>query len=188
VDRHEKSLLELAAAQASREDARATVLALDRSEIANAGIKESCRRFAETEVPIEQGVALPSEIPFASESELVADLRTDGWIWWPSSGIKARNKRCELRVAQFPKIGLGLVAAAIRPTFIQPDSGSRSTSYLRSESRKHRHRKRRLPETVEEYAALYLSALDIATAVAISITSTARSQRPKWLCRSSASG
>jgi outer membrane protein TolC len=109
VDRHEKSVLDLAAAQASREDARATVLILeqerDRQRIE---LKKAVGVLPETELPIEQGVALPSELRL-SEGELVADLenrRLD--LVGLRQGYQSQEQTMRAAVlAQFPKVGLG---------------------------------------------------------------------------------
>ena len=109
VDRHEKSVLDLAAAQASREDARATVLTLeqerDRQRIE---LKKAVGVLPETELPIEQGVALPSELRL-SEGELVGDLenrRLD--LVGLRQGYQSQEQTVRAAVlAQFPKVGLG---------------------------------------------------------------------------------
>ena len=109
VDRHEKSVLDLAAAQASREDARATVLTLeqerDRQRIE---LKKAVGVLPETELPIEQGVALPSELRL-SEGELVGDLenrRLD--LVGLRQGYQSQEQTVRAAVlAQFPKVVLG---------------------------------------------------------------------------------
>jgi outer membrane protein TolC len=61
VDRHEKSVLDLAAAQASREDARATELTreqeLDRQRLE---LKKAVGVLPEATLSIEKGIVLPS--------------------------------------------------------------------------------------------------------------------------------
>jgi len=109
VDRHEKSVLDLAAAQASREDARATVLTLeqerDRQRIE---LKKAVGVLPETELPIEEGVALPSELRL-SEGELVAGLenrRLD--LVGLRQGYQSQEQTVRAAVlAQFPKVVLG---------------------------------------------------------------------------------
>jgi len=113
VDRHEKSVLDLAAAQASREDARATVLTLeqerDRQRIE---LKKAVGVLPETELPIEQGVALPSDLSLPSEGELVVDLenrRLD--LVGLRQGYQSQEQTVRAAVlAQFPKIVLGFNA------------------------------------------------------------------------------
>jgi len=110
VDRHEKSVLDLAAAQASREDARATVLTLeqerDRQRIE---LKKAVGVLPETELPIEQGVALPSDLSLPSEGELVVDLenrRLD--LVGLRQGYQSQEQTVRAAVlAQFPKLVLG---------------------------------------------------------------------------------
>jgi cobalt-zinc-cadmium efflux system outer membrane protein len=109
VDRHERSVLDLAAAQASREDARATVLTLeqerDRQRIE---LKKAVGVLPETELPIEEGVALPSELRL-SEGELVAGLenrRLD--LVGLRQGYQSQEQTVRAAVlAQFPKVVLG---------------------------------------------------------------------------------
>jgi outer membrane protein TolC len=110
VDRHEKSLLDLAAAQASREDAHATVLALEQErDRQRLELKKAVGVLPETEVPIEQAVALPSEVPLPSESELVADLKNRRLdLMGLRQGYQSQEQTVRAAVlAQFPKVGLG---------------------------------------------------------------------------------
>jgi outer membrane protein TolC len=109
VDRHEKSVLDLAAAQASREDARATVLTLEQErDRQRLELKKAVGVLPETELPIEQGVALPSELRL-SEGELVADLenrRLD--LVGLRQGYQSQEETVRAAVlAQFPKVVLG---------------------------------------------------------------------------------
>jgi hypothetical protein len=68
-------VLDLAAAQASREDARATVLTLEQErDRQRLELKKAVGVLPETELPIDQGVGLPSDLPLPSEGELVANL------------------------------------------------------------------------------------------------------------------
>jgi outer membrane protein TolC len=102
-------VLDLAAAQASREDARATVLTLeqerDRQRIE---LKKAVGVLPETELPIEQGVALPTELRL-SEGELVGDLenrRLD--LVGLRQGYQSQEQTVRAAVlAQFPKVVLG---------------------------------------------------------------------------------
>ena len=115
VDRHEKSVLDLAAAQASREDARATVLTLEQErDRQRLELKKAVGVLPETELPIEQGVALPSESPLPSEGELVADLenrRLD--LVGLRQGYQSQEQTVRAAVlAQFPKVVLGFSHAS----------------------------------------------------------------------------
>ncbi len=110
VDRHEKSVLDLAAAQASREDARATVLTLEQErDRQRLELKRAVGVLPETELPIEQGVALPSALPLPPEGELVADLenrRLD--LVGLRQGYQSQEQTVRAAVlAQFPKVVLG---------------------------------------------------------------------------------
>jgi len=110
VDRHEKSVLDLAAAQASREDARATVLTLEQErDRQRLELKRAVGVLPETELPIEQGVALPSALPLPSEGELVADLenrRLD--LVGLRQGCQSQEQTVRAAVlAQFPKVVRG---------------------------------------------------------------------------------
>jgi len=110
VDRHEKSVLDLAAAQASREDARATVLTLEQErDRQRLELKKAVGVLPETELPIAQGVALPSDLPLPSEGELVGELenrRLD--LVGLRQGYQSQEETVRAAVlAQFPKIVLG---------------------------------------------------------------------------------
>ena len=110
VNRHEKSVLDLAAAQASREDARATVLTLEQErDRQRLELKKAVGVLPETELPIDQGVGLPSDLPLPSEGELVANLenrRLD--LVGLRQGYQSQEQTVRAAVlAQFPKVGLG---------------------------------------------------------------------------------
>ena len=110
VDRHEKSMLDLAAAQASREDARATELALEQ-ELGRQRLelKKAVGVLPETDLSIERGIALPSHLPLPSEGELNADLenrRLD--LVGLRQGYQSQEQTVRAAVlAQFPKVVLG---------------------------------------------------------------------------------
>jgi len=115
VDRHEKSVLDLAAAQASREDARATVLTLEQErDRQRLELKKAVGVLPETELPIEQSVAIPSALPLPSEGELVADLenrRLD--LVGLRQGYQSQEQTVRAAVlAQFPKVVLGFSRAS----------------------------------------------------------------------------
>ena len=110
VDRHEKTVLDLAAAQASREDAHATVLTLEQErDRQRLELKKAVGVLPETELPIEQGVAIPSVLQLPSEGELVADLenrRLD--LMGLRQGYQSQEQTVRAAVlAQFPKVVLG---------------------------------------------------------------------------------
>ena len=110
VDRHEKSVLDLAAAQASREDARATELTLEQElDRQRLELKKAVGVLPETKLSIEQGVDLPSHFPLPSDSKLVADLenrRLD--LVGLRQGYQSQEQTVRAAVlAQFPKIVLG---------------------------------------------------------------------------------
>jgi outer membrane protein TolC len=110
VDRHEKSVLELAAAQASREDARATELTLEQElDRQRLELKKVVGVLPETKLSIEQAVSLPSHFPSPSEGELVGDLenrRLD--LVGLRQGYQSQEQTVRAAVlAQFPKVVLG---------------------------------------------------------------------------------
>jgi outer membrane protein TolC len=110
VNRHEKSVLDLAAAQASREDSRATVLTLEQErDRQRLELKKAVGVLPKTELPIDQGVGLPSDLPLPSEGELVANLenrRLD--LVGLRQGYQSQEQTVRAAVlAQFPKVGLG---------------------------------------------------------------------------------
>jgi cobalt-zinc-cadmium efflux system outer membrane protein len=110
VDRHEKSVIDLAAAQASREDARASVLTLEQElDRQRLELKKAVGVLPEAELPIEHDLSLPSRLPLPSEGELVADLenrRLD--LVGLRQGYQSQEQTVRAAVlAQFPKIVLG---------------------------------------------------------------------------------
>jgi cobalt-zinc-cadmium efflux system outer membrane protein len=110
VDRHEKSVFDLAAAQASREDARATELTLEQErDRQRLELKKVVGVLPESKLSIEKGLSLPSDLPLPSEVELVADLenrRLD--LVGLRQGYQSQEQTVRAAVlAQFPKVGLG---------------------------------------------------------------------------------
>ena len=115
VDRHEKSVIDLAAAQASREDARATVLTLEQElDRQRLELKKAIGVLPETKLPIEQDVPLPSQLHLPSESELLVDLenrRLD--LVGLRQGYQSQEQTVRAAVlAQFPKVVLGFSRAS----------------------------------------------------------------------------
>ena len=110
VDRHERSVLDLAAAQASREDARATELTLEQ-ELARRRLefKNAIGVLPEANLSIESAIALPSYVPLPSEGELIADLenrRLD--LVGLRQGYQSQEQTVRAAVlAQFPKVVFG---------------------------------------------------------------------------------
>jgi outer membrane protein TolC len=110
VDRHEKSVLDLAAAQATREDARATELALEQElDRQRLELKKAVGVLPETNLSIDLGVAIPSDLQLPSEGELLADLehrRLD--LMGLRQGYQSQEQTVRAAVlAQFPKVVLG---------------------------------------------------------------------------------
>jgi outer membrane protein TolC len=110
VDRHEKSVLDLAAAQATREDARATELALEQElDRQRLELKKAVGVLPETNLSIDLGVAIPSDLQLPSEGELLADLehrRLD--LLGLRQGYQSQEQTVRAAVlAQFPKVVLG---------------------------------------------------------------------------------
>ena len=94
VDRHEKSVLDLAGAQASRQDAHATVLSLqqelDRQRLE---FKKAVGVLPEAKLQIEDGIKLPSHLLLIPESDLTAMSNPDVSISLVFiRAIKARSK------------------------------------------------------------------------------------------------
>jgi len=103
-------VLDLAAAQASWEDALATVLTLEQErDRQRLELKKAVGVLPETGLPIQEGVALPSDLPLPSEGELVGDLenrRLD--LVGLRQGYQSQEQTVRAAVlAQFPKIVLG---------------------------------------------------------------------------------
>ena len=110
VDRHEKSVLDLAAAQASREDARATELTLEQElDRQRLELKKAVGVLPEANLSIEKGIVLPSHLPLPSEGELIADLenrRLD--LVGLRQGYQSQEQTVRAAVlAQFPKVVFG---------------------------------------------------------------------------------
>jgi cobalt-zinc-cadmium efflux system outer membrane protein len=110
VDRHERTVLDLAAAQSSREDARAIELTLEQElDRQRLELKKAVGVLPETKLSIEQGVVLPPHFPLPSDGELVADLenrRLD--LVGLRQGYQSQEQTVRAAVlAQFPKIVLG---------------------------------------------------------------------------------
>jgi cobalt-zinc-cadmium efflux system outer membrane protein len=110
VDRHEKSVLDLAAAQASREDAHATELTLEQElDRQRLELKRAVGVLPETSLSIERDSALPSHLALPSEGELIADLenrRLD--LVGLRQGYQSQEQTVRAAVlAQFPKVVFG---------------------------------------------------------------------------------
>jgi outer membrane protein TolC len=115
VDRHEKSVLDLAAAQASREETRATELTLEQElERQRLELKKAVGVLPETKLAIKQDISLTSDLPLPSEGELVADLenrRLD--LVGLRQGYQSQEQTVRAAVlAQFPKVVLGFSHAS----------------------------------------------------------------------------
>ena len=110
VDRHEKSVIDLSAAQASQEDARATLLALEQElDRQRLDLKKTVGVSPETKLPVESDVSLPTEVSLPSQTELLADLenrRLD--LIGLRQGYQSQEQTVRAAVlAQFPKVVLG---------------------------------------------------------------------------------
>jgi outer membrane protein TolC len=81
VDRHEKSVLDLAAAQATREDARATELALEQElDRQRLELKKAVGVLPETNLSIDLGVAIPLISSCRRKVNCSRIWSTDAWI------------------------------------------------------------------------------------------------------------
>jgi cobalt-zinc-cadmium efflux system outer membrane protein len=110
VDRHEKSVIDLSAAQASQEDARATLLTLEQElDRQRLDLKKTVGVSPETKLPVESEVSLPTEVSPPSQTELLADLenrRLD--LIGLRQGYQSQEQTVRAAVlAQFPKVVLG---------------------------------------------------------------------------------
>ena len=110
VDRHEKSVIDLSAAQASQADARATLLALEQElDRQRLDLKKTVGVSPETKLPVESDVSLPTEVAPPSQTELLADLenrRLD--LIGLRQGYQSQEQTVRAAVlAQFPKVVLG---------------------------------------------------------------------------------
>jgi outer membrane protein TolC len=115
VDRHEKSVLDLAAAQASREDAHATVLSLkqelDRQRLE---LKRAIGVLPEATLQIGDGITLPSYLSLPPGSVFNANIesrRLD--LVGLYQGYQSQEATLRAAVlAQFPKVTLGFSRAS----------------------------------------------------------------------------
>jgi outer membrane protein TolC len=110
VDRHEKSVVDLAAAQAARQDSLATVLTLqqelDQRQLA---LKRAIGFLPQAQLPIRRDFALPSSISPPSEKELVASLENQRLdLVGLRQGYQSQEETVRAAIlAQFPKVALG---------------------------------------------------------------------------------
>src|ERR1700730_17113767 len=121
VDRHEKSVIDLSAAQASQADARATLLALEQElDRQRLDLKKTVGVSPETKLPVESDVSLPTEVAPPSQTELLADLenrRLD--LIGLRQGYQSQEQTVRAAVlAQFPKVVLGFNPHSSDPTNI----------------------------------------------------------------------
>jgi outer membrane protein, heavy metal efflux system len=115
VDRHEKSVLDLAAAQASREDAHATVLSLkqelDRQRLE---LKRAIGVLPEATLQIGDSIKLPSYLSLPPGSDFNANIesrRLD--LVGLHQGYQSQEATLRAAVlAQFPKVTLGFSRAS----------------------------------------------------------------------------
>ena len=115
VDRHEKSVIDLAAAQATQQDAFATVLGLEQElDQKRLALKKAIGFFPEARLPIRDDFVLPSSISVPSEPELLSNLenrRLD--LVGLRQGYQSQEETVRAAIlAQFPKVSLGFSRAS----------------------------------------------------------------------------
>jgi outer membrane protein TolC len=115
VERGQKTIVDLAAAQAASDDARATVLALER-EITHqrAALNRALGFPADRDVPVQADVRLPSRLDLPDAPALLdgmEDRRLD--LVALRHGYESQESTLRAAVlAQFPKVSLGILPAS----------------------------------------------------------------------------
>jgi outer membrane protein TolC len=110
VDRHERSVVDLAAAQAARQDSLSTVLAieqeLDQRQLA---LKRAIGFWPQAPLAIRSDFALPSSISPPAERELVGNLENQRLdLVGLRVGYQSQEETVRAAIlAQFPKVALG---------------------------------------------------------------------------------
>ncbi len=115
VGRHEKSVIDLAAAQATRQDALATVLGLKQElDQRRLALKRAIGFLPEAQLPIRHDFALPSAVSPPSEKELLGGLENQRLdLIGLRRGYQSQEETVRAAIlAQFPKLTLGFTHAS----------------------------------------------------------------------------
>jgi outer membrane protein, heavy metal efflux system len=115
VDHHEKSVVDLAAAQAARQDSLAVVLALQQElDQRRLALRRAIGFLPAAQLPIQQDFALPSSVSPPSEKELVGSLENQRLdLIGLRQGYQSQEETVRTAIlAQFPKTTLGFIHAS----------------------------------------------------------------------------
>lgn len=115
VDRHEKSVVDLAAAQATRQDSLAIVLALQQElDQRRLALKRAIGFLPQAQLPIRHDFALPSFVSPPSEKELLGGLENQRLdLIGLRQGYQSQEETVRAAIlAQFPKVTLGFAHAS----------------------------------------------------------------------------
>jgi outer membrane protein, heavy metal efflux system len=115
VDRHEKSVVDLAAAQATRQDSLAIVLTLQQElDQRRLALKKAIGFLPQTRLPIRHDFVLPSSLFPPSEKELLRDLENQRLdLVGLRQGYQSQEETVRAAIlAQFPKTTLGFTHAS----------------------------------------------------------------------------
>jgi outer membrane protein TolC len=110
VDRHEKSVVDLAAAQATRQDSLATVLSLQQElDQRRLALKRAIGFLPQAQLPIRHDFALPSSVSPPSDKELFGSLENQRLdLVGLRQGYQSQEETVRAAIlAQFPKVTLG---------------------------------------------------------------------------------
>jgi len=115
VDRHERNVVDLAAAQAARQDSLTAILAiqqeLDQRRLA---LKRAIGFLPQSQLAIRYDFALPSSVSPPSERELLANLENQRLdLVGLRAGYQSQEETVRTAIlAQFPKVALGFAHAS----------------------------------------------------------------------------
>jgi outer membrane protein TolC len=115
AEAHEKTVLDLAAAESASQDSRATMLALDQEfEKQRLGLNKILGIEPETKVTLREGLAVPTRLAMPNERELFSGLesrRLD--LLGLQQGLESQDATVRAAVlAQFPKMSAAFVKAS----------------------------------------------------------------------------
>ncbi|HXL26055.1 MAG TPA: TolC family protein [Chthoniobacterales bacterium] len=115
VDRHEKNVVDLAAAQATRQDSLTAVLALQQElDQRRLALKRAIGFLPQARLAIRYNFALPSSVSPPSEKELIANLENQRLdLVGLRAGYQSQEETVRAAIlAQFPKVALGFTHAS----------------------------------------------------------------------------
>jgi outer membrane protein, heavy metal efflux system len=115
VDAHEKTVLDLAAAESASQDSRATMLALEQElEKQRLGLNKILGAEPETKVAIRADLTLPTRLSAPPQRELIADVESHRLdLLGLRQGLESQDATVRAAVlAQFPKMSVAFAKAS----------------------------------------------------------------------------